>query len=416
MSSTAITADGRGSSIPDTEYRDLLAAVTAWVEGPGEAWAEHIEATGKVPDALWKELREAGFLSLAAPVQLGGRGLSFVQWMGLMEVFSRSHASIRMIVHVVNGTWRAMNPYATDAQREQFLRPAVAGDLVVAFTLTEPGNGTGADITASVRRDGDMYYLTGRKHLITFGVRCDYWLLFARLQGSSGKEGTVALLVDRHASGVDVQDTSETLGVRGTDHASLDFTDTPVPVSHRLGAEGDGLAVALGGFLTPSRISVAMSCVGLAQRAQQLAVGYALERTTFGQPLAFRQAIAFALAENAADIEAARALTLTAANAWQDGSGAAASLSSMAKLTAVDMLTRVTDKALQVHGGIGYWKSMPIERVYRDARAQRFEEGTNEIQKTVIARDLFRRAQAAAADDAVAAAVPDPAASPAALQ
>ncbi|MCC3277935.1 acyl-CoA dehydrogenase family protein [Arthrobacter sp. zg-Y40] len=416
VTSTAITADGRGSSVPDSEYRDLLSAVTAWVEGPGEAWAERIESTGRVPDALWKELREAGFLSLAAPADLGGRGVSFVQWMGLMEVFSRSHASIRMIVHVVNGTWRAMNPHASEPQREKYLRPAVAGDLVVAFTLTEPGNGTGADITSSVRREGDTYYLTGRKHLITFGVRCDYWLLFARLAGTTGRDGTVALLVDRHAPGTVVEDTSETMGVRGTDHASLSFTDTPVPVANRLGAEGDGLDVALGGFLTPSRISVAMSCVGLARRAQELAVAYALERTTFGQPLAARQAVAFALAENAADIEAARALTMTAAQAWQDGSESAPSLSSMAKLTAVDMLTRVTDKALQVHGGIGYWKSMPIERVYRDARAQRFEEGTNEIQKTVIARDLFRRAQAPAADDGVAAAVPDPAASPGALR
>ncbi|MCC9203804.1 acyl-CoA dehydrogenase family protein [Arthrobacter sp. zg-Y769] len=398
MISAAVTADGRGSSIPEPEYLELLTAVTAWVEGPGEEWAGIIESSGSVPDALWKELRGAGFLSLAAPAELGGRGLSFVQWMGLMEVFSRSHASVRMIVHVVNGTWRAMNPYADADQRRKFVLPSVAGDLIVAFTLTEPGNGTGADITASVQRTGDTYYLTGRKHLITFGVRCDYWLLFARLAGSTGSRGTVALLVDRHAPGVEVEDTSETMGVRGTDHASLTFTRTPVPVANRLGAEGDGLAVALGGFLTPSRISVAMSCVGLAQRAQQLAVRYALDRTTFGKPLAARQAVAFALAENAADIEAARALALHAAQAWQDGTANAGSLSSMAKLTAVDMLTRVTDKALQVHGGVGYWKSMPMERVYRDARAQRFEEGTNEIQKTVIARGILGRAQAPSAD------------------
>ena len=420
MSTTAITADGRGSSAPDAEYRDLLAGVTAWVEGPGEEWAERIEAAGTVPAALWTELREAGYLSLAAPVELGGRGLSFVQWMGLMEVFSRSHASVRMIVHVVNGTWRAMNPYASAEQRARFVRPAVAGELIMAFTLTEPGNGTGTDITSSVRREGDTYYLTGRKHLITFGVRCDYWLLFARLEGSTGRDGTVALLVDSRADGVLVEDTSETMGVRGTDHASLAFTDTPVPVANRLGAEGEGLDVALGGFLTPSRISVAMSCVGLAERAQELAVAYALERTTFGAPLASRQAIAFSLAENAADIEAARALTLQAAGAWQEDSPSAPALSSMAKLTAVDMLTRVTDKALQVHGGIGYWKTMPIERVYRDARAQRFEEGTNEIQKTVIARDLFRRARERAgsgdADAALAAQLPDPAAAPAALR
>nr|WP_231707815.1 acyl-CoA dehydrogenase family protein [Arthrobacter caoxuetaonis] len=367
----------------------MLDRVTSWVQGPGEEWSGRIEATGTVPDDLWKQLREEGFLSLAAPRDLGGTGLSFVQWMGLMEVFSRSHASVRMIVHVLNGTWRAMNPFADEAQRQRFVLPAVAGETVVAFTLTEPANGSGADITSSVRRDGDTYYLSGRKHLITFGVRCDYWLLFARLEGSTGRDGTVALLVDRNTPGVQVEDTSATMGVRGTDHASLTFTDAPVPVGNRLGAEGDGLAVALGGFLTPSRISVAMSCVGLAQRAQQLAVDYARHRTTFGKPLASRQAIAFSLAENAADIAAAKALTLTAAAAWQAAEPTAAALSSMAKLTAVDMLGRVTDKALQVHGGIGYWQTQPIERVYRDARAQRFEEGTNEIQKAVIAREIL---------------------------
>ncbi|WP_200907575.1 acyl-CoA dehydrogenase family protein [Arthrobacter sp. Edens01] len=387
--SSTVTADGRGSSIPEGEYRELLARVTDWVQGPGEAWAEEIESSGSVSDDLWKELRREGFLSLAAPRSLGGAGLSFLQWMGLMEVFSRSHASVRMIVHVLNGTWRAMNPFADETQRQKFIIPAVAGESVVAFTLTEPANGSGVDITSSVRRDGDTYYLTGRKHLITFGVRCDYWLLFARLEGSTGRGGTVALLVDRNTPGTVVEDTSRTMGVHGTDHASLTFTDAPVPVANRLGAEGDGLAVALGGFLTPSRISVAMSCVGLAQRAQQLAVDYARQRTTFGKPLTSRQAIAFSLAENAADIAAARALTLTAASAWQDADPGAAALSSMAKLTAVDMLTRVTDKALQVHGGIGYWQTQPIERVYRDARAQRFEEGTNEIQKAVIARDLL---------------------------
>ncbi|RAN73344.1 acyl-CoA dehydrogenase [Bacillus sp. SRB_336] len=386
--------EGRGTAVDPGSYERLLAGVTEWVEGPGEKWAGVIEATGAVPATLRTELRERGFLGLAAPRELGGAGLSFTQWMGLMEVFSRSHASIRMIVHVVNGTWRSMNPHATEEQRQRFVMPSVAGDITVAFTLTEPDNGTGADITSTVRRDRDVYLLNGRKHLITFGVDCDYWLLFARLEGSRGKDGTVALLVGRDSPGATVEDTSNTMGVRGTDHARLSFHDTPVPVENRLGREGDGLAIALGGFLTPSRISVAMSCVGLAERAEELAVAYARRRVTFGKPIAARQAIAFMLAENAADIQASRALVMHAAAQWEAGAGDAAALSSMAKLTAVDMLTRVTDKALQVHGGLGYWKSEPIERVYRDARAQRFEEGTNEIQKTVIAKDLLDRAAA----------------------
>ncbi len=186
--------------------------------------------------------------------------------------------------------------------------------------------------------------------------------------------------------GAEVIDDSETMGVRGTDHAILHFDNTPVPVANRLGEEGDGLKVALGGFLLPSRVSVAMSCVGLAERAQELAVDYANRRETFGKKLAERQAIQFYLAENYADIAAARALVIQAAIAYERGDADAGVLSSASKMVAVDMLGRVTDKALQVHGGQGYWKRNTIERVYRDARAQRFEEGTNEIQKLVVGR------------------------------
>ncbi|MFJ6086837.1 acyl-CoA dehydrogenase family protein [Streptomyces sp. NPDC092369] len=387
---TATAAPG----IDTAEFELLRAEVAAYVAGPAEAWAERIERTGEVPEELWSELRERGYLSLAAPREYGGRGLSFPQWMDLMELFSRSHGSLRMIVHVVNGTWRAIDRFATPEQRERFVLPSIAGRIKAAFTLTEPDAGSGADIRASVVREGDTYYLTGVKHLITFGVRCDYWLLAARLEGSTGHEGTVALMVPRDAPGVSVEDTSQTMGVTGTDHARLTFDRTPVPVANRLGAEGDGLTVALGGFLTPSRISVAMSCVGLARRAQELALQYARNRVTFGRPLTSRQVLQFMLAENEADIEAARQLTLHAARRWEAGDADAPMLSSMAKLTAVDMLGRVTDKALQLHGGSGYWKTSPIERVYRDARAQRFEEGTNEIQKTIVFRELLNRTEA----------------------
>ncbi|WP_333736732.1 acyl-CoA dehydrogenase family protein [Streptomyces sp. IBSBF 2806] len=375
----------------EQQFHELRTQVEQWVEGPGERWAERIEETGQVPEELWAELNALGFLRIAAPEEYGGQGLGFVRWMELMEVFSRSHGSVRMIVHVVNGIWRSMDGHADDEQRKRFVVPSVTGDIKIAFTLTEPGNGTGADITTSVVREGDTYYLSGRKHLITFGVRCDYYLLAARVEGSTGHEGTVALLVPRDAPGVTVEDTSDTMGVRGTDHASLAFDRTPVPVDHRLGAEGQGLEVFLGGFLTPSRISVAMSCVGLAQRAQQLAVEYARNRVTFGKALTQRQVIQFMLAENAADIEAARQLVLYAARRFEEGADDASMQSSMAKMHAVTMLTNVTDKALQVHGGLGYWKSQKIERVYRDARAQRFEEGTNEVQKAVVFRELLQR-------------------------
>ncbi len=371
------------------EFSQLKREVEEYIRGRGERWAERIEREHAVPLELWDELRERGLLNLAAPVELGGRGLPFTRYLELMEIVAMSHAAVRMIVHVVNGIWRAMDRYATPEQRERFVKPTVTGRIKVAFSLTEPGAGTGADIRSAVVRRGDTYYLTGEKHLITFGSICDYWLLFARLAGTTGADGTVALMVPRNVENAVVERMPESMGVRGSDHARMRFDGAPVPVANRLGEEGRGLDVALGGFLAPSRISVAMSCVGLARRAFELAVERARTRETFGKPLYRRQAIAFMIADMATDIEAARELTLRAAREWEASGREAQKLSSMAKLYATSMLQRVTDQALQVHGGIGYWEPHPIERIYRDARAQRFEEGTNEIQKTVIAREIF---------------------------
>jgi alkylation response protein AidB-like acyl-CoA dehydrogenase len=374
----------------ETAFKARKAEVAAYVKDTGEQWAELIEREHRVPMELWDELRERGFLRLAAPVQYGGEGIPLTRYLELLELFSMSHASLRMIVHVCNGIWRPLDSHASLEQRERFVIPQVRGDIKVAFTLTEPTAGTGADLRSSVVREGDMYYLSGEKHLITFGTIADYLLLFARVEGTRGAEGTVALMVPPRGEGVQANVMPETMGVRGTDHAHLVFDRAPVPVGNRLGEEGQGLEIALSGFLAPSRISVGMTCVGLAQRALDLALVYAGRRETFGKKIAARQAIAFKLAEMATDIEAARSLVMHAARLWE-GDGGADAESAMAKLFASEMLQRVTDAALQVHGGVGYWSSSPIERVYRDARAQRFEEGTAEIQKTTIARELLRR-------------------------
>jgi alkylation response protein AidB-like acyl-CoA dehydrogenase len=373
----------------EAAFAALEDEVRAYVFDDGERWAELIERERAVPLRLWDELRDRGYLRLAAPVSYGGRGIPFTRYLRLLELFSMSHASIRMIVHVCNGIWRPLDSHATDEQRERFVLPSVSGEIKVAFTLTEPTAGTGADIRSSVVLEGDTYLLSGEKHLITFGTIADYLLCFARVKGTSGAEGTVALMVSPRGEGVRADVMPETMGVRGTDHGHIVFDRAPVPVANRLGEEGQGLEVALSGFLAPSRIAVAMTCVGLAQRALDLALAYAKRRETFGKPIAQRQAISFKLAEMVTDVEAARRLTLHAAELWERDGGATAE-SSMAKLFASEMLQRVTDAALQVHGGSGYWSSSPIERVYRDARAQRFEEGTAEIQKTTIARELLR--------------------------
>ncbi|HEY0246896.1 MAG TPA: acyl-CoA dehydrogenase [Gryllotalpicola sp.] len=374
------------AAVDEAEFAALKAEIAAWVAGPGEVWANTIEETGEVPAELFAELKANGWLGLAAPVELGGRGIPFSRYLELLELISKSHGSIRMLVHVINGTWRAMAPYASPEILDEVVKPSVAGDKLVAFTLTEPDNGTGADITTSVRREGDEYVMNGVKHLITFGVKADYLLIAARLEGTTGNDGTVAFAMPNRLPGAEVIDDSDTMGVRGTDHAILTFDEVRVPARYRLGEEGQGLEVALGGFLLPSRVSVAMSAVGLAERAQELAIAFAKERVTFGKPLAQRQVIQFYIAENFGRIAAAKALIIQAARAYEIDAPEASALSSAAKMIAVEMLAAVTDNALQVFGGRGYWKKHPIERVYRDARAQRFEEGTNEIQKLVVGR------------------------------
>ncbi len=374
----------------EADFQRLKAGVTDFVNGPAEEMAVEIEREHAVSSEIWEELRRRDYLRLAAPVELGGLGIPFSSYLELMELFARMHGSLRTIVHVVNGIWRAVDRSATPEQRERFVKPLVQGDIRVAFTLTEPNSGGGADLKSSVRREGDTYYLSGEKHMITFGPSADYLLLFARLEGTTGAEGTVALMVPRETPGLEAVEMPEPMGLRGTDYAYLSFHDAPVPVANRLGEEGEGLSVAFEGFLAPSRIAVAMSCVGLASKALDLSREHARNRVTFGKPISERQAIQHMLAEMATEIEAARQLVYWAARRWESG-GERVAESSMAKLFATEMLQRVTDKALQIHGGIGYFASKPMERIYRDARVQRFEEGTAEIQKAVIARALLRK-------------------------
>ncbi|MGH8219745.1 MAG: acyl-CoA dehydrogenase family protein, partial [Steroidobacteraceae bacterium] len=187
------------------EFAALKREIEEYIRGPGERWAERIEREHAVPLALWDELRERGLLDLAAPRELGGRGIPFTRYLELMEIVAMSHAAVRMIVHVVNGIWRALDRHATPEQRKRFVEPAVAGRIKVAFSLTEPGAGTGADLRCAVVRHGDSYHLTGEKHLITFGSICDYWLLFARVAGTTGADGTVALMVPRNADNTVVE-------------------------------------------------------------------------------------------------------------------------------------------------------------------------------------------------------------------
>ena len=372
----------------ETDLGGLLREVRDFAAGPLRDWGAEVERTGTVPVWMWRELGRRGYLRLCAPTSLGGRGLPLPDYLPLLEEFSTGHGSLRMIIHVVNGVWRPILTYGSGEQAESLIRPLLAGESAIAFALTEPGSGTGADIRTSARREGDVYVLHGEKHLITFGDIADHSLVIARLQGTTGATGTLALLVARDAPGLRLDPMPESMGLRGSDHARMYFEGCRVPVADRIGAEGQGLDVALHGFLYPSRISVGMSCVGLGRRALELAVARARERVTFGRAIGERQMIQALLAEAATDVEAARQLVLWAARRWEASPPAVAE-SAMAKLFALEALQRVTDRCLQVWGGIGYFRGQEIERIYRDARAQRFEEGTAEVQKVTIARSLL---------------------------
>lgn len=372
----------------DADFQKLKEEVKTYVNGRLRELSERIEETGECGAGIWQELRERGYLRLAAPTEYGGYGLGFTQYLQLLELFSQSHGTLRMIVHVMNGIWRPIDFQAGEEQRERFVKPLVRGEITAAFALTEPNAGSGADIQTSARKQGDEYVLSGEKWLITFGDTVDYLLLYARMEGTRGYEGTIALLVPRTAEGVEINVMPPTLGLTGTGHAHIVLRDARVPAQNLLGEVGQGLAGALNGFLDPSRICVGMTCVGLAQRAFDLAVERSRERVTFGKPLSSRQVVQTWIAEMATDIEAARQLVMYAGRLKDEGV-LTPPPASMAKLYALEMLQRVTDKAQQIWGGIGYFKGYEIERIYRDARAQKFEEGTAEIQKAVIAKHVL---------------------------
>ncbi|SDO40344.1 Acyl-CoA dehydrogenase, N-terminal domain [Paenibacillus sp. yr247] len=372
----------------DAAFQNLKEEVNSYVNGRLRELSERIEETGECGLDIWAELRERGYLRLAAPIEYGGYGLSFTQYLQLLELFSQSHGSLRMVVHVINGIWRPIDFLANFEQKERFVKPLVRGEITAAFALTEPNAGSGADIQTSARKQGDEYILNGEKWLITFGDTADYLMLYARMEGTRGYEGTMALLVPRLAEGVEIEAMPPTLGLTGTGHARIILKDARVPTANLLGEVGQGLAGALNGFLDPSRVCVGMTCVGLAQRAFDLAIERSRERMTFGKPLSQRQVVQTWIAEMATDIEAARQL-VTFAGRLKDENALTPPPASMAKLYALEMLQRVTDKAQQIWGGIGYFKGNEIERIYRDARAQKFEEGTAEIQKAVIAKHIL---------------------------
>jgi alkylation response protein AidB-like acyl-CoA dehydrogenase len=266
--------------------------------------------------------------------------------------------------------------------------PGVAdGTKSVAFGLTEPDSGTGADTRTTARREGESWVITGRKWLITNSDWASHFMVFAKTTTEAGEDRLSTILVERDAPGLAIEPLPETMGCKGGEHGLLTFTDAVVPAANLIGEEGDGIG-KMEEALEISRVFVAASSLGTAEYALELSIAHAKARKTFGKPIAGRQAVQRYLAEMEVDVHALRLLLADAAEKWDAGRRIPKE-ASICKLFGLEAVGRVTDRALLVHGGIGYTRRHPIERLYRDARLNWLEEGTPTIQQLVIAREIL---------------------------
>jgi alkylation response protein AidB-like acyl-CoA dehydrogenase len=334
----------------------------------------------KIVDPLLRDMRAFGLL---IPKRYGGVGLSTSQYLPILAEFSKIQGGIRVLMHVHNTTVHGLTELATEEQRQQILPDAAQGINSVSFGLTEPDHGSGMDIGTTAVRDGNDYIINGRKWLITNSDIATHFIIFAKTDPNAGAAGVSAILVERKTPGFTITPLPETMGCKGGEHGHLSLVNVRVPVTNVLGREGRGI-LQMEELLEISRVFIAATSLGTSERAFELSLAFSKKRVTFGKPLAARQAIQRYLAEMGTDIYALRGMIEDAAKKWDQGRRIPAE-ASMCKLFGLEAVGRVTDRALLVHGGIGYTRAHPIERLYRDARLNWLEEGPPTVQYAVAA-------------------------------
>ena len=365
------------------QYEALRSAIFARIWSELDPLEREIEDSEQLPlGTLMPALVDMGVLGLLVPREHGGSGLTIEQYLPVIAEFAKVQGGIRVLVHVHNSFAHALSEVGSPEQCARILPGAVTGQKSIAFALTEPGRGTGRDLGTTASRDGDDYVLTGRKWLITNSDIASHFIVLARTG-----PGLTGFLVERDRPGLTITPLPETMGCKGGQHGRLRLDGVRVPVANRIGNEGDG-EEHLERALEISRIFIAASSLGTAQRALDLALEHARTRVTFGKPIGQRQAVQRYLAEMAVDVYALRHMLTDAARKW-DAGGRIPLEASLCKLFGLEAVGRVTDRALLVLGGIGYTRSTPIERLYRDARLNWLEEGPPTIQYLVAARELI---------------------------
>jgi butyryl-CoA dehydrogenase len=369
-----------------TEEQKLLQrTVREFAEAEVKPLAAEIDETGQFPRETLRKAAELGLTGISVSEEWGGAGMDHMSYSIVMEEIARVCASTSVILSVQNSLYcGTLEKFGTDEQKKRFLIPFARGERIGCYALTEPqaGSNAAALATKAVRK-GDRYVVNGTKAWITNGGVADAGVIYVNTQPEKGEKGITALVVEKDTPGFSVGKEEKKLGIHATACVELSFVDCEVPAANRIGNEGDGYKIALT-TLDGGRIGIASQATGIAQGAFEAALAYAKERQAFGHPIAEFQAIQFMLADMATEIDAARLLARRAA--WKQDTGQRFSMeAAIAKLFASEMATRVTHKAIQIHGGNGYSREYPVERAYRDARITEIYEGTSEIQRLVIA-------------------------------
>ncbi len=335
-------------------------------------------------------LGELGCCGMLIPESWSGAGADTIAYVLMLEEVARVDASIAVALSVTNSlaAWAVLK-YGSEPQREKYLRDLARGKTLGAFCLTEPQAGSdAAAIATTASLAGNSYRLNGTKSWVTNGGVSGLYVVFAKTDPAAGAKGVTAFLVEPSFPGFRLARYEDKMGLRTSRSAEIVFSDCEVPEANRLGEEGQGLKIALE-LLDGGRVGIAAQAVGIAQGAFEAAVSYAKQRRAFGKPIGDFQAVQWMLADMQTEIEAARALVYRAAWMRDEGAARVGPYASRAKLYAGEMVNRVVSKAVQIHGSLGYSRESDVERMYRDARVITIYEGTSEIQRTIIARDLL---------------------------
>ncbi|MEM8608489.1 MAG: acyl-CoA dehydrogenase family protein [Myxococcota bacterium] len=349
------------------------------------------EAEQRVPEGVLREMGELGFMGMTVPEAWGGAGLDYVSYALALVEIAAGDGAVSTIMSVNNAPVCAiLDSRANDTLKSTYLRPLASGRMIGAFALTEPQAGSDASnlATRAVPTD-DGYAITGTKQFITSGKIAGAVIVFAVTDPEAGKRGISAFLVPSGAAGMTVSSLEHKMGQEASDTAQLTFDDVRIPRDHRIGEEGDGYRIALAN-LEAGRIGIAAQCIGMARAALEHAASYAKERRAFGSTLGEHQAVAFRLADMATELHAATTMLLDAA-ALRDAGRPCVKEACMAKLFASEAAERICSDAIQIFGGYGYSRELPIEKIYRDVRVAQIYEGTSDVQRIIISREILKQ-------------------------